>query len=110
MKGSIMNEMFEATPINVIKNSSVKWQISYDIYPIKLQHAIRVVELIADDEYFEDFDVYFVSQSGRVTSIVLKAEKISLDLTSICESCESRLNELIDRFLDDNGGYQMARA
>ena len=52
-----MSELFEGTPINLIKDSEVKWQISYDIYPIQLTQAVRIVDFIAEDKFFENFDV-----------------------------------------------------
>lgn len=58
-----MNELFEGTPINLIKDSEVKWQISYDIYPIQLTQAVRIVDFIAEDKFFENFDVGLVSQN-----------------------------------------------
>ncbi len=105
-----MNELFESTPINLIKDSEVKWQISYDIYPIQLDLAISIVQFIAEDKFFEDFDVGFVSQNGRVTSIVVKAERNWLDLASVSHAFETRLNDLLDRFLDKNCEYVAARA
>jgi hypothetical protein len=110
MKEDIMNELFEGTPINLIKDSEVKWQISYDIYPIQLTQAVRIVDFIAEDKFFENFDVGLVSQNGRVTSIVVKAERNWLDLASMSHAFEKRLNDLFDRYLESNGGYAAAQA
>lgn len=105
-----MQELFQATPICLIKDASVKWEITYSIYPIQLENASRISELIEDDPIYADLDVNFVSQAGKVTRIVVNADQYWLDLAEMSDSLEKSLNDLIDKYLGSNGGYEAARA
>jgi hypothetical protein len=105
-----MNALTNGTPICLIQNSEVKWEIEYEIYPIQLKHALPIADLITNDAFFEDIDVNLVSHAGRVTSIVLKAERYWFDLAAMSNMIEHRLDELIESYLFDNGGYVVIQA
>ena len=105
-----MIKKLESKQFNLIKDSEVKWRISYDIYPIELEHALSIVDSMAEDKFFEDFDIGFVSQNGRVISIVVKAERNWLDLASMSHAFETRLNDLFDRFIDNKCEYAATQA
>ena len=105
-----MSALLEGTPISLIQESDLKWEISYKIYPIKLQYAAVISELIEQDDLFKHVDVKFVSVGGIVSSIVLSSEWPMTDFQQMASEFEERLNELIDSFLDDNGGYTAAQA
>jgi hypothetical protein len=98
------------TPIYMVKDSEVKWEISYEIHPIQLQHAVSIAELISNDPLFEYMDVNLVSNMGKVTSIVLKAEKYWFDLAAKSHALDCRLDELFDAYLASNGGYAQIQA
>jgi hypothetical protein len=110
MTEDIMSKNFEDKPFNLIKDSKVKWEITYDICPIQLEHAISIVDFLAEEKLFENFDVGFVSQNGRVTSFVVKVKRNGLNLASMSHAFETRLNDLLDRFLDNNCEHAVARA
>jgi hypothetical protein len=105
-----MNALINETPICLIQNSEVKWEIEYEIYPIQLEHALAIADLITNDGYFESVDVNLVSHAGRVTRIVLKAEQYWLDLAAMSDQFKNRLEDLIDSYLTNHGGYHLVQA
>jgi hypothetical protein len=105
-----MNELQEGTPISMIQESDLKWEISYKIYPIGLQYAERLSWLIEGDDLFTDVDVKLVSVGGRISSIVLSSDGLMVDPCSMSPEFERRLNDLMDSFLQVNGGYFAAQA
>lgn len=98
------------TPICLIKNTEVKWEVSYEIYPIQLRHARVLIETIKQDARFQGFNVDYEYRLGSVTHIVLKAENFSTDLTSTPKELEKRMDELIENYLAANDGYAAIRA
>ena len=94
----------------MIKESEVKWEISYEIYPIQLQHAVSIAEVISNDPVFEDMDVTLVSNVGKVTSIVLKARDYWFDLAANSDALDRRLDDLFEAYLASNGGYAEIQA
>jgi len=105
-----MHTQIIETPIYLIKESEVKWEISYELYPIQLQHAISIAEVISNDPFFEDMDVHLVSNMGKVTSIVLKAKDYWFDLATNSDALDRRLDELFEAYLASNGGYAQIQA
>jgi hypothetical protein len=105
-----MNALIQETPICLIRNSEVKWEIEYEIYPIQLEHALTIAELITHDAFFKDIDVNLVSHAGRVTKIVLKAEQYWFDLAVMSDVIEHRLDDLIESYLANHGGYDCIQA
>jgi hypothetical protein len=105
-----MNELINGTPIFLIQNSKVKWEIAYEIYPIQLEHALTIADLITNDAFFESIDVNLVSHAGRVSKIVLKAEQYWFDLAAMSDVIEHRLDDLIESYLANHGGYASIQA
>lgn len=105
-----MSVLLEGTPISLITSSEVKWEVCYDIYPIQIEHALQIAELISEDDFFTGIDVSMVCQSNEVTNVVLKADRLWLDLSVFSDVGERRLNSIIDNYLDLNGGYEAAQA
>jgi hypothetical protein len=105
-----MYELNNGSPISLIVDTDVRWEISYEIYPIQLRHAASIAEMISKDEFFQDVDINFLSHMGRVTSIVLKVDQYWLDLASMSDEVERRLDHLIEEYLAVNGGYEEVQA
>lgn len=98
------------TPIYVIKDSEVTWKIAYEIYPIQLRQAQAIVEMFQSDELFRNINIDCEYRMGCVTHIVLNAEKYGVDLTSMPDVLEKRMDHLIEVYLATNGGYAAIRA
>lgn len=105
-----MNALINGSPLYLIQNSEVKWEIEYEIYPIQLGHALTIADLITNDAFFEDIDVNLVSRAGQVTKIVLKAEQYWFDLAAMSDVIEHRLDYLFESYLADHGGYACIQA
>lgn len=105
-----MNEILEGTPISLITNAEVKWEVKFSIFPIEIDHALKVAELIAEDDYFSDIDVSMICCDREVTSIVFKSNRLWHDLAEFSVDGELRTNQIIDDYLEANGGYDSARA
>ena len=105
-----MNKLQEGTPISLIHESDLKWEISYKIYPLRLQYAARLSQLIEEDDLFSDVDVKLVSVGGKISSIVLSSNGLMVDPCNMSSDFEKRLNDLMDSFLEVNGGYVAAQA
>lgn len=105
-----MNEILEGTPISLIINAEVKWEVKFSIFPIEIKHALRVAELIAEDDYFSDIDVSMICSDHEVTSIIFKSDRMWNDLAEFSVEGELRANQIIEDYLNAFGGYENARA
>ncbi len=105
-----MSALLEGTPISLIIKSAVTWEVAFEIFPIRIGHALRIAELIAADEYFNGIDVSIICEAEEVTGIVFKSDQIRANLAEFTFAGEWRVNEIIDAYLDANGGYAAAQA
>lgn len=105
-----MNALVEGTPISLIGNAEVKWEVNYDIVPIHVDHAMQIAKLISEDEYFDGVDVSMVCHSNEVTNITLKANSIWIDLADFSVVGEHLVNKIVDTYLDTQGGFHAIKS
>ena len=98
------------TPIFLIKDKEVKWEIAYEIYPIQAEHGQAIIKLLEKDELFSGISLDCRCYWGKVTHILLKAELYWVDLTSLPVTLEKRIDDTVEDYMAANGGYASIRA
>jgi len=105
-----MEYFIEGTPISIVKHADITIEVACDIYPIHIRHKDALFDYFKNDSFFMYGWIEFVLYGSRITSIKYKFGNTWVDVDSYIYEVEGKINDVVDCYMSDNGGYHQIKA
>jgi len=105
-----MEYIIEGTPISIVKHATIDVEVVCDIYPIHIKYKESLSKYFEQDSFFLYGEIEFIFHNYRITSIKYKFDSTCVDVGSHAYKVEEKINDLVDYFMINNGGYEQIKA
>lgn len=106
----MMKYFIEGTPISIVKHADISIEVACDIYPIHIRHKEALLKYFENDNFFMYGKIEFVLYDCRITSIKYKFDNGWEDLNNYMYEVEDKINDVVDCYMSEYGGYQQIKA
>lgn len=105
-----MEQLIEGTPIAIVKHATIEIDVVCDIYPVDIKHKKALFNYFKNDGFFMYGEIELISYDYRITTIKYKFDNSWVDISCHSYEVEEKINEVVDRFMSDYGGYKQIKA
>ena len=106
----MMEYLIEGTPISIVKHSDISIEVVCDIYPIHIKHKEVLSKYFENNNFFEYGKIEIISYNYRITTIKYKFDNCWVDVGSHAYEAEEKINEVVDSYMSNYGGYELIKA
>jgi hypothetical protein len=108
-----MNAVITETPIYWIKHRELIVDIFFEIHPISECHEKVLYQRLVESSYLARGDIKLLKSDGAIRAIKYKYDLYGDEceyIENTYQSTDEMLEEVIEEFVADMGGYQQVQA
>lgn len=105
-----MEYLIKGTPISIVRHADISIEVVCDIYPIHIRHKEALSKYFEKDSFFEYGKITFVSYDYRILTIKYVFDSGWVDVGSYIYEVEDKINDVVDCYMSDYGGYEYIKA
>jgi hypothetical protein len=106
----MMEYFIKGTPISIVKHADISIEVACDIYPIHIRHKEALLKYFEKDSFFEYGKIAFISYGYSITTIKYIFDNGWVDIGSHAYEVEDKINDVVDCYMSEYGGYQQIKA
>jgi len=105
-----MEYLIEGTPISIVKHADISIEVVCEIYPIHIQHKKALSKCFENHSFFVYGEIELISYNYRITTIKYKFDNSLVDIGNHSYEAEEKINEVVDCYMTNYGGYEQIKA
>ncbi len=105
-----MEYLIEGTPISIVKHADINIEVVCEIYPIHIQHKEALSKYFEKNSFFMYGEIELISYNYRITTIKYKFDNGWVDIGNHSYEAEEKINEVVDSYMSNYGGYKLIKA
>ncbi len=105
-----MEYLIEGTSISIVKHADISIEVVCEIYPINIQHKEALSKYFENNNFFVYGEIDLISHNYRITTIKYKFDNSWVDIGNHAYEAEGKINEVVDCYMSNYGGYEQIKA
>lgn len=95
---------------NFVLETDLTVRFEFQISPLHVQHMYKLQALFNEDEFFALGAVRIKSSPWCIYAVIYEEENSWTYLPDHSDEIELKVNELIERYVNSHGGYEVLKA